>query len=63
MRLYQAKGSAASLSEGSEPSPGTYPRLPVDRAGQRRVENGMAKDYSWDIQGREYVELYRRLSG
>lgn len=26
-------------------------------------QNGMAKDYSWDVQGREYLELYGRLRG
>jgi starch synthase len=33
--------------------------------GQWRTmqRNGMAKDYSWDVQGREYVELYGRLAG
>jgi starch synthase len=25
--------------------------------------NGMAKDYSWDVQGQEYLALYRRLTG
>ncbi|HWN44179.1 MAG TPA: glycogen synthase [Thermoanaerobaculia bacterium] len=35
-----------------------------DRAAwERLMLNGMAKDYSWDIQGREYMELYRRLAG
>jgi starch synthase len=32
-------------------------------AWERLMQNGMAKDYSWDVQGREYVELYRRLTG
>ena len=32
-------------------------------AWERLMLNGMAKDYSWDVQGREYVELYRRLAG
>jgi len=27
------------------------------------MANGMAKDFSWDVQGREYVELYHRLAG
>jgi len=30
---------------------------------ERLMLNGMAKDFSWDVQGREYVELYRRLAG
>ena len=35
-----------------------------DRANwERLMRNGMAKDFSWDVQGREYVELYRRLAG
>jgi starch synthase len=35
-----------------------------DRAGwQRLVDNGMAKDFSWDVQGKLYEELYRRLQG
>ncbi len=33
-----------------------------DRAGwQRLIDNGMAKDFSWDVQGKLYEELYRRL--
>jgi len=27
------------------------------------MANGMARDFSWDKQGREYVELYGRLVG
>jgi starch synthase len=35
-----------------------------DRASwSRLMRNGMEKDYSWDVQGREYVELYRRFTG
>src|SRR5215203_452121 len=30
---------------------------------ERLMRNGMAKDFSWDVQGREYVELYGRLVG
>jgi starch synthase len=34
-----------------------------DRAGwQRLIDNGMAKDFSWNVQGKLYEELYRRLS-
>jgi len=29
---------------------------------QRLVQNGMARDFSWERQGRHYVDLYRRLS-
>jgi starch synthase len=29
----------------------------------RLMQNGMAKDFSWERQGGEYLELYRRLSG
>ncbi|HYO14428.1 MAG TPA: glycogen synthase GlgA [Thermoanaerobaculia bacterium] len=32
-------------------------------AWEKLMQNGMAKDFSWDVQGREYVELYRRLTG
>jgi starch synthase len=32
-------------------------------AWDRLMANGMAKDFSWDVQGREYVDLYRRLAG
>lgn len=32
-----------------------------DRAAWRRlIANGMAKDFSWDVQGKRYEELYRR---
>jgi hypothetical protein len=27
------------------------------------VRNGMAMDYSWEKQGRIYVDLFRRLTG
>jgi len=30
---------------------------------ERLMRNGMAKDFSWDVQGKEYVELYERLAG
>jgi len=30
---------------------------------ERLMANGMAQDFSWDVQGQEYVELYRRLAG
>jgi starch synthase len=34
-----------------------------DRAAwQTLIDNGMAKDFSWDVQGKLYEELYRRLS-
>jgi starch synthase len=34
-----------------------------DRAGWHRlIDNGMAKDFSWNVQGKLYEELYRRLS-
>ncbi|MDX1482075.1 MAG: glycosyltransferase, partial [Woeseiaceae bacterium] len=29
----------------------------------RIVANGMAKDFSWDTQGAQYVKLYRQLTG
>jgi starch synthase len=38
----------------------TYPHR---ETWERLMRNGMAKDYSWDVQGREYVELYERLAG
>ena len=35
-----------------------------DREGWAKLtQNGMARNFSWDVQGREYVELYRRFSG
>jgi starch synthase len=35
-----------------------------DQRGWRKlVENGMARDFSWDRQGPEYVALYRQLAG
>jgi starch synthase len=37
-----------------------YPDRPVWR---RMVQNGMRKNYSWEKQGQEYVDLFRRLSG
>jgi starch synthase len=27
------------------------------------IQSGMAKDYSWEVQGKEYLELYGRLRG
>jgi starch synthase len=34
-----------------------------DRAAWECLQrNGMAKDYSWDVQGRGYVDLYRRFA-
>lgn len=38
----------------------TYPQ---HLTWERLMLNGMAKDYSWEVQGKEYVELYRRLAG
>ena len=33
-----------------------------DRAGWKQLmKNGMARDFSWTRQAREYEELYRRL--
>jgi starch synthase len=29
---------------------------------QRMMVNGMTRDFSWDVQGKEYVELYERLA-
>jgi starch synthase len=35
-----------------------------DREGWGRLmRNGMAENFSWEVEGREYVELYRRFSG
>jgi len=35
-----------------------------DRAAWKQlVQNGMARDFSWDRQGKHYLELYRRLIG
>jgi starch synthase len=36
-----------------------YPHRP---AWQRLMQNGMARDFSWDVQGPEYLELYERLA-
>ncbi len=33
------------------------------RMWRRIMRNGMAMDYSWDRQGKQYIDLYRRLSG
>jgi starch synthase len=30
---------------------------------ERLMRHGMAQDFSWDVQGKEYVELYERLAG
>jgi len=30
---------------------------------ERLIQNGMAQDFSWEVQGKEYVELYSRLAG
>jgi glycogen synthase len=27
------------------------------------MQNGMGKNFSWDKQGQQYVDLFRRLSG
>jgi starch synthase len=35
-----------------------------DREGWAKLmRNGMARDFSWDVQGKDYVELYRRFAG
>ncbi|HEX6260957.1 MAG TPA: glycosyltransferase, partial [Woeseiaceae bacterium] len=37
--------------------------LYADRPAWRRMmQNGMAKNFSWDTQGQQYVDLFRRLS-
>jgi starch synthase len=38
----------------------TYSNRPT---WEQLMRNGMAKDFSWDVQGKEYVELYERLVG
>jgi starch synthase len=38
----------------------TYPHK---ETWARLVQNGMAQDFSWDVQGPEYVRLYERLLG
>ena len=38
----------------------TYPDKTV---WNRLVQNGMAQDFSWAVQGEQYEELYRRLTG
>jgi starch synthase len=37
-----------------------YKDRPVWR---RMMQNGMSKDFSWDTQGKQYVDLFRQLSG
>jgi starch synthase len=38
--------------------------LYTDRPVWRRMmQNGMSKDFSWDTQGKQYVDLFRQLSG
>ena len=38
--------------------------LYADRKSWRRImRNGMARDFSWERQVREYIDLYRRLTG
>jgi glycogen synthase len=27
------------------------------------MQNGMKKDFSWERQGQQYIDLFRRLSG
>lgn len=34
-------------------------KVPVSAKGMER--NGMAQDFSWEKQGKKYVEIYRRL--
>ena len=38
----------------------TFPHRPI---WEKLMANGMAQDFSWDLQGKEYVELYGRLVG
>jgi starch synthase len=38
----------------------TYPHREI---WQRLMRNGMSQDFSWDVQGKEYVELYEKLAG
>ncbi|HEX7183526.1 MAG TPA: glycogen synthase [Thermoanaerobaculia bacterium] len=36
----------------------------ADRAAwEGLMQRGMAKDFSWDVQGKEYVDIYARLAG
>jgi len=37
----------------------TYPHR---ETWERLMRNGMAQDFSWDVQGKEYVEVYERLA-
>ena len=36
---------------------------PDRKAWTRLMQNGMARDFSWNRQGRHYLELYQRLIG
>ena len=38
----------------------TYPHR---ETWEKLMRNGMAQDFSWDVQGKEYVEVYERLVG
>ena len=49
-------------TKGAAPAMTTEVCLDAD-SDKAMMANGMAKDYSWDVQGPEYVELYRRLAG
>jgi starch synthase len=43
---------------------GTALDLYSDRPVWRRMmQNGMKKDFSWERQGQQYIDLFRRLSG
>ena len=37
-----------------------FPQRPT---WEKLMRNGMAKDFSWDVQGKEYVEVYEGLEG
>jgi len=34
-----------------------------DKSDENLMARGMSRDFSWDVQGKEYVELYRWLAG
>ena len=68
LRLRHRRGDRLRLRPLRRRGPALGPRLrarhlPHRPTWERLMHNGMAKDFSWDVQGEEYVELYRRLAG
>jgi starch synthase len=51
---------AAGLQWALDYALDTYPHR---ETWEQLLRNGMAQDFSWEVQGKEYVELYGRLAG